>query len=720
MSFDTFVVVDWSGASKPSPAKPSKDAIWIGIAREQGVEASYHRTRHDATETLAALFEAERAAGRRVLAGFDFPFAYPKEFTEALTGTSDPLRLWRALSERIEDAPDNANNRFQVAAELNDLFPGVGPFWGCPETFGDPRLPTKGTKREGHGMPERRACDGTPGAQPVWKLYTTGSVGSQALLGIPRLQALRTRFGDDLAVRPFERREAPITLVELFPSLIASTVAELAEPDEIKDRAQVRILAGALRALTPQRLDAMTREGDAMEGWILGLGHEDVLIAAARRAFPQPSEPAMSSDPESPLLPPRLRDDCFAMPQGVSWVPVDEALSKLQSALSPVTGTTTIATARAAGRVLASDVAARRSNPPMPNSAVDGYGFAHATTGSGVQRLPLVAGRAAAGQPYPHAVPAGQAVRILTGAILPEGVDTVVLEEDTNTDGTTVVFDGPIKPRANTRKDGEDVAAGAPALKKGRQLRAPDLALASALGIAELPVHRTLRVGVLSTGDEIIASPELPAAPHQIWDANRPMLLSLAQGWRYEAVDLGHVGDDAEEIAERLHEGAREADVILTSGGASAGDEDHVSALLRARGTLSSWRIALKPGRPLALAMWEGVPVFGLPGNPVAALVCALVFARPALSLLSGAGWSAPQGFTVPAAFEKRKKPGRREFLRARLNAEGAAEVFGSEGSGRVSGLSWADGLVELPDGEMNVTPGTPVRYIPYASFGLI
>ncbi|NDW35173.1 gephyrin-like molybdotransferase Glp [Salipiger sp. PrR007] len=720
MSFDTFVVVDWSGASKPSPAKPSKDAIWIGIAREGSVEASYHRTRADATDTLATLFETERDAGRRVLAGFDFPFAYPGGFAEALTGTPGPLRLWEALAARIEDAPDNANNRFQVAAELNDLFPGIGPFWGCPETFDDPRLPSKGTRRDGHRMPERRTCDATPGAQTVWKLYTTGSVGSQALLGIPRLQALRARFGADLSVRPFEQHDTPITLVELFPSLIAKTVAALAEPDEIKDRAQVRILAGALRALDPQQLDAMTREGDAVEGWILGLGHEETLTRAAHRAFPQPCEAPMPSDPDSPLLPPRLRDDCFAMPQGVSWVPVDEALAKLRAALSPVTGTTTIATARAAGRVLAADVAAKRSNPPMPNSAVDGYGFAHAATGSGVQRLPLVAGRAAAGQPYADAVPPGDAVRILTGAILPEGVDTVVLEEDTNTDGTTVVFDGPLKPRANTRKAGEDMAAGDLALRKGRRLRAPDLALASALGIAELPVHRPLRVGVLSTGDEIIASPELPAAPHQIWDANRPMLLSLAQGWHYEPVDLGHVGDDAAAIAERLHEGAREADVILTSGGASTGDEDHVSALLRARGTLSSWRIALKPGRPLALAMWEGVPVFGLPGNPVAALVCALIFARPALSLLSGAGWTEPQGFTVPAAFEKRKKPGRREYLRARLNEDGAAEVFGSEGSGRISGLSWADGLVELPDGAREVTPGTPVRYIPYASFGLV
>jgi len=195
--------------------------------------------------------------------------------------------------------------------------------------------------------------------------------------------------------------------------------------------------------------------------------------------------------------------------------------------------------------------------------------------------------------------------------------------------------------------------------------------------------------------------------------------LSLASAWGYDAVDLGHAGDDAAAIAQRLDAGAARADVILTSGGASAGDEDHVSRLLKDRGALSSWRIAVKPGRPLALGMWQGAPIFGLPGNPVAAFVCALIFARPALSLMAGAGWAEPLAMTIPAAFSKSKKPGRREYLRARLTAEGAAEVFQSEGSGRISGLSWADGLVELPDAAVEVAPGTPVRYLPFAGFGL-
>ncbi|TDK50184.1 molybdopterin-binding protein [Antarcticimicrobium luteum] len=707
MSFDTVVVTDWSGASTPSPARPSKDSIWIGVARGGGIEASYQRTRDAATEALCALFEAEIAAGRRVLAGFDFPFAYPRGFAGALTGTGDPLALWAEIAARIKDGADNANNRLDAAAEINRRFAGNGPFWGNTLGRDIPDLPR--TKADyANPFAERRGCDGAPGAQPVWKLAGAGSVGSQALLGIARLQALRARFGAALSVRPFETRETPVTLVEVFPSLIAKTVADLAEPEEIRDRAQVRVLAGALRALEPAHLDAMTREGDPEEGWILGLGHEAVLEAAARAA----AAPA--------LTPPRLRNDCFAMPQGVSWVPVDEALEKLRAALHPVTGDQTLPTELAEGRILSAGCIARRSNPPRPNSAVDGYGFAHAATGAGPQRLPLVKGRAAAGQPYEDKVPKGAAIRILTGAILPEGVDTVVLEEDTATDGVAVVFDGPVKPGANTRKAGEDVTEGAQALPAGHRLRAPDLALLSALGIGAVEVFRPLRVGVMSTGDEIVPGAALPAAPHQIWDANRPMLLALARGWGCEAVDLGHVRDDPAQIEERLNEGAAKADVILTSGGASAGDEDHVSSLLRRKGSLSSWRIAVKPGRPLALAMWQGTPVFGLPGNPVAALVCALVFARPALSLMAGAGWQRPQGFTVPAAFSKTKKPGRREFLRARLTDEGAAEVFRSEGSGRISGLSWATGLVELPDGALEVTPGTPVRFIPYASFGLV
>ncbi|MCX7646311.1 MAG: molybdopterin-binding protein, partial [Rhodobacteraceae bacterium] len=445
-----------------------------------------------------------------------------------------------------------------------------------------------------------------------------------------------------------------------------------------------------------------------------GAGAEREAAGAGARAE------AAGAGAEAALRPPRLRDDCFALPRGVAWMPVDEALARLREALTPVAGVETVPLLAADGRVLAEPLRARRANPPAANAAVDGYGFAWAAaTGAAVQRLPLLPGRAAAGQPFPGPVPAGRAVRILTGAPLPEGVDTVVLEEDCVADGATVAFAGAVRAGANTRRAGEDFAAGAELLPAGHRLRPPDLALLAAAGIGSLAVRRPLRVGVLSTGDEVSSDWGAALPPHRIHDANRPMLMALARRWGHLAVDLGHAPDAGGAVADRLDRGAAGADLILTSGGASAGEEDHVSRTLRAAGHLVAWRIAMKPGRPLALGLWKGVPVIGLPGNPVAAFVCALIFARAALARLAGETWTGPPAVAVPAAFAKRKKAGRREYLRARLTPGGAAEVFGSEGSGRIAGLAWAQGLVELPDGALEVTPGMPVRFLPYAGFGL-
>lgn len=416
------------------------------------------------------------------------------------------------------------------------------------------------------------------------------------------------------------------------------------------------------------------------------------------------------------LKPPPLRNDCFALPAGVNWTPVADALALLRERLHPVTATENVPLAEALDRILAKDAIARRSNPPQANSAVDGYGFA-GPVAQGAHVLPLTRGRAAAGVPFDGVVPPGEAIRILTGAALPEGVDTVVLEEDVTLGQDRIAFRGPLKKGANARAAGEDVVAGAVALGAGRRLTPADLALLAAVGIGAVPVHERLRVAVISTGDEL-AEPGQPAAPAKIYDANRPMLLGLIRRMGFAPRDMGRVQDDRQALRARLDQAAQEADVILTSGGASAGDEDHVSALLRESGAMQEWRIAIKPGRPLALAMWNGRPVFGLPGNPVAAMVCTLVFAYPAMALMAGMGWREPQGFDLPAAFEKRKKPGRREYLRARIR-NGRAEVFHSEGSGRISGLSWAEGLVELADGERHIRPGDPVRFIPWAGFGL-
>lgn len=416
------------------------------------------------------------------------------------------------------------------------------------------------------------------------------------------------------------------------------------------------------------------------------------------------------------LEPPPLRNDCFALPAGVHWTPVEEALALLRERLHPVAQSETLAIADSAGRVLARDVVALRANPPQANTAVDGYGFAGGRP-EGAHVMELMPGRAQAGPAADVKVPDGQAIRILTGAALPEGVDTVILEEDVTLGDGRIAFRGPLKQGANTRRAGEDFADSDVIIPAGRRLTPADLALASAAGVAELVVYQPLAVGVLSTGDELVEAGEM-AGPGQIFDANRPMLLALIRDLGHRPVDLGRVPDDRAALKAKLDDAAARTDLILTSGGASAGDEDHVSALLRETGALQTWRLALKPGRPLVLGLWGRAPVFGLPGNPVAALVCALIFARPAMAILSGQGWQEPQCFVVPAGFEKNKKPGRREYLRARVR-DGVAEVFKSEGSGRISGLSWAEGLVEIGDDAAHIRPGDPVRYIPYASFGL-
>lgn len=418
------------------------------------------------------------------------------------------------------------------------------------------------------------------------------------------------------------------------------------------------------------------------------------------------------------MKPPPLKDDCFAMPPGVDWTPVDDALALLRDGLHCVTAVEEIAVSDAGGRILAGDVEAVRSNPPYANSAVDGYGFAFdRLPEEEICDLPLAQGRAAAGAPFHGDVIAGQALRILTGARIPDGVDTVVLEEDCSITEGRIAFRSGLKRGANTRAAGEDVAAGAVVLSAKHTLRPQDVALLAAVGVATVPVHRRLRVGVLSTGDEVVSIGQA-ATDAQIYDSNRPMLLDAIRAWGFDAVDLGHVNDDADLVVDAFDRGAARADAILTSGGASAGDEDHVSAVLATKGDVQTWRIAVKPGRPLALALWNGVPVFGLPGNPVAALVCTLVFARPALSFLAGAAWQIPVGFDVPAAFSKNKKAGRREFLRARI-CDGKAEAFKSEGSGRISGLSWADGLVEVSDDAQVISEGDLVRYYPFGSFGI-
>lgn len=684
--FDTIAIVDWSGGNDRG-AKPTADAIWIGIHRDDGsAEQLYQRNRQVAEETLTDLIKAERTKGNRLLIGFDFPFGYPAGFGRALTGSDDPLAVLEWFKTRIKDTP-KANNRIDIAGEINRaLGGGTGPFWAngfARDVDGLPRT----QKGYANPFPSRRTCEGlAKGAFTCWQLFGAGSVGSQAMTGLPVLARLRNMGA---RVWPFEPLDSDVALVEVWPSLTVGAAPE----GMIKDQWQVAEVARQLSALSQADMAEMLGVETTSEGWIFGLGYEDRLNSA----------------------PPPLRNDCFALPPGVHWTPVDKALALLQKRLSAVTAEETLPVHAALGRICARDVNALRANPPLPNTAVDGYGFAGGF-GPGAHAVPLADTRAAAGD-APGALPAGHAMRVLTGAALPQGVDTVILQEDVQIKGGTVHFNGPLKQGSNTRKAGEDKTAGELICAAWRRISAADLALLAATGTSEVTVRKPLRVGVLSTGDELVEA-GATARDGQIFDANRPMLLGLVGQMGHRAVDLGIAGDDRAGLREVLDAAAAGVDVIVTSGGASAGDEDHVSALLEEAGAMALWRIAIKPGRPLALGLWRGVPVFGLPGNPVAAMVCTLIFAKPAMDLLAGAGWSEPQGFDVPAAFEKRKKAGRREYLRARIRG-GKAEVFPSEGSGRISGLAWAEGLVELPDGAGQVMPGDRVRFIPFGSFGV-
>jgi len=699
--FDNVIAVDWSGGSDTGP-HPRADAIWIARSMPGGEaepEAEYLRNRLAAEDRLADLLTQDRAASRRVLVGVDFPLGYPAGFARALTGRAEPLALWDWMEARIEDGPAGSN-RFDLAGAINAAFPGIGPFWGNGLKRDIAHLPRKGRARAGHGLAERRAAERRlPGTFSCWQLSGAGAVGSQALTGLPVLARLRRRFA--AAVWPFEPvAGAGVVIGEIWPGLIDQAVRAATGPDDIRDAVQVRLMARALSRLAPDRLAAMMEDlppEAAEEGWILGIGHEAALIAAA--------------------APARLADDCFALPPGVDWTPVDAALDRLRTAVAPVTGIEHAAIAEAAGRILAEPAVALRANPPAANAAVDGHAFAFADAAPAAE-LPLAPGRAAAGAPFAAPLPPGHALRILTGAEIPEGGDTVVMDEDCTLARGRIAFARPRKPGANVRPAGEDCAAGEEILPAGRCLNPADLARLAAAGVARVALRRPLRVAVLSTGDELLQPGADPAAPG-IFDANRPMLAALAAAQGFAVVDLGAAPDRAASVRAALDRGAAEADAILTSGGASAGDEDHVSRLIAEEGRLATWRIAVKPGRPLALGTWAGVPVFGLPGNPVAAFVCFLIFARPALRVMAGADWHMPQGYLLPAAFTKSKRAGRREFLRARPTGDGRVEVFHSEGSGLIGGLSWAEGLVDLPEAAAEIAPGDPVRYLPFAEFGI-
>jgi len=416
-----------------------------------------------------------------------------------------------------------------------------------------------------------------------------------------------------------------------------------------------------------------------------------------------------------------LVDDCFA--HHPKRLTAGQALELLQARIRPVVERETVALAEAHGRILAEQVVSSRDVPGFDNVAVDGFAFAHADLAADrPTRLALTPGRAAAGHPFAGRLATGTALRVLTGAPMPEGADTALMQEDVELDGDAVVIPPGVKRGANRRRAGEDVRAGQAALQPGARLRPQDVGVAATLGRAALEVFRPLQAALLSTGDEL-REPGAPLEPGATYDANRTILLGLLRSLGCRVTDLGILPDRADAVEAALRQASADHDAVVTSGGASRGDEDHIVRAVQRLGQLHFWQIAVKPGRPLAFGHLGRAVFIGLPGNPVAAMICFLRFARPLLTALGGGRWPEPRAFLVPADFVMKKKPDRREYLRGRLVAgpDGRTWVqrIEREGSGILTSLAEADGLVEVAEETTRVAPGDPVEFVPFSELGV-
>jgi molybdopterin molybdotransferase len=418
----------------------------------------------------------------------------------------------------------------------------------------------------------------------------------------------------------------------------------------------------------------------------------------------------------------QLSDDCFV--PGARLMPLDTALDLLRARTTVVAEIETAPLAAAAGRILAEDIVAARSVPPHDNSAVDGYAVCFDDLDPARDTELAVVGRAAAGHPYARPLTRGEALRVFTGAPMPGGAaDTVMMQEDCAAlDGGARVRIRPgIKRGANRRKAGEDIAAGATILKAGRRLKPQDIGLAASIGRTTLALRKPLRVALLSTGDEV-REPGTEAPPGTVYDANRFAIRALLEGLGATVTDLGILPDRLEAIRDALTAAASGHDLILTSGGMSTGEEDHIKQAVESQGRLHFWRLAIKPGRPIALGQVGRVPVLGLPGNPVAVMVTFLRVARPLILRLAGAEEAPPPLFRVLAAFDYRKKPERREWLRAKLVARAGgdweAALFPRQGAGILTSMVESSGLVELGESVTQVRPGDLVDYLPFSAVG--
>lgn len=407
-------------------------------------------------------------------------------------------------------------------------------------------------------------------------------------------------------------------------------------------------------------------------------------------------------------------------------MPVSEAEVLIRSRIAPVEEKMCVKLADARGRVLADDVLSPIDLPPFDNSAVDGFAVKHGDLNPGAESRAKIAGRIQAGGRVLNDLQPGQAIRIFTGAPLPKGADTVFMQEDCRTDGDFAVLPPGLKAGSNRRLRGEDVRKGAVVLPAGTRLSAHHVCMAAGVGLTHLDVRRRVRVAVFSTGDEITeAGCELGGSA--VYDANRPLLIEMARTLGAEVSDLGILRDDEESLVTALSAAAGSHDLVVTSGGVSTGEADHVKNAVERVGKLVFWRIAIKPGRPVALAVLRGkVPghdaaFAGLPGNPVAAFVTFGRIVRPLLLQMAGALPEMPVALPVKVAFAYRKKSGRREFVRVSLRqaADGTLEAIkhDQDGAGVISSLTATDGLLELPEDMTQLEAGTNALFVPYAMF---
>ncbi|TMJ39316.1 MAG: molybdopterin molybdotransferase MoeA [Alphaproteobacteria bacterium] len=417
----------------------------------------------------------------------------------------------------------------------------------------------------------------------------------------------------------------------------------------------------------------------------------------------------------------QLTDDCFAFSGPL--LPVEEVERIIRARVTPVADVETVPLQAAHGRVIARDLLAPIDLPPFDNSAVDGYAVRHADLDGKAETRLAVVERVTAGRAAALPLPAGAAIRIFTGAPMPAGADTVFMQEDVRRDGDAVVVPAGLARGANRRLAGEDVRAGSLALAAGRRLAAQHVALTAAIGVTALDVFRRVRVAVFSTGDEIV-EPGKPRPAAALFDANRYLLIGLIERLGGLATDLGILPDDPERLAHAIAAAATEHDLVVTSGGVSTGEADHVRHAIETIGRLVFWRVAIKPGRPVAMGVIPGVAggaaFVGLPGNPAAVYVTFARIVRPLLLRLAGAEAAPLLPLPVRSAFAYRKRAGRREYVRVKLAraADGTVEAIkhAQEGAGVITSLTETDGLVELLEDITTVAPGATVGFLSYAA----